>query len=168
MHQIRVKFFGLLPKLDELAGLLSALTGPPAHDRNAAVRPFEPAIRCDWKNWDGRIHTLRTLLPFAALAPMAANCAPQPPWYAGRAEYRLLLCSESRSVLRIQMPTCTASWFFWKILLVSDVANASTMEFSAFSYGTTSTQTRKIAFNIYPFGWVAWVVRSSIIVFWVD
>jgi len=47
MHQIRVKFFGLLPKLDELAGLLSALTGPPAHDRNAAVRPFEPAIRCD-------------------------------------------------------------------------------------------------------------------------
>ena len=26
MHQIRVTFFGLLPKLDELAGLLSALS----------------------------------------------------------------------------------------------------------------------------------------------
>ena len=26
MHQIRVKFFGLLPKLDGLAGLLSALS----------------------------------------------------------------------------------------------------------------------------------------------
>ena len=44
MHQIRVKFFGLLPKLDELAGLLSALSGPPVRfkmlRRGASLRTF--------------------------------------------------------------------------------------------------------------------------------
>jgi len=36
-----------LPEAPPARSTLPAQTGPPAHDRNAAVRPFEPAIRCD-------------------------------------------------------------------------------------------------------------------------
>ena len=46
MHQIRVTFFGLLPKLDGLAGLLSALCCLSCPPRDAAGQPIEGDIHC--------------------------------------------------------------------------------------------------------------------------
>jgi len=46
----------------------SALTGPPTHDCNAAVRSFEPAIRCDWKTEMAEFTHSGTNLPCAVAA----------------------------------------------------------------------------------------------------
>jgi len=76
MHQIRVKFFGLLPKLDGLAGLLSAHSRPWRVLNHAAVRPVIADIRRECKTLHGRTHTMRTNGEFAAAAPVTAFVCP--------------------------------------------------------------------------------------------